>query len=380
GVEALRDPPLAGQRVRVGDDTPAGPPRAGRRRGRLDRPRPRRGQAAQEERERDRDEHREHEQDEHGRGQGDGEGRARGLDLAGRPSLPGRAVGRFGPRGLVGQPGLEAVAGEDRPGRVGRLRRGGREEQPRERERADEAWHEALGERSRQSSGRRAAGQHEALPPSHPARGWGRLGRSGGRGDEGALRDSDGHSMRGAVPVFIAPMLAWLAMASPVRAQERDPLPVPDLPGWKTLKGDFHLHTVFSDGEVWPTVHVREAWRDGLDVIALTDHVEYRPHGADVGLDLRRPYELARPLADELGLILVQGVEITRPAPGTKATIPVGSGHFNALFVTDPKALEVDDLQEALRRARAQGAFVIWDHPGFMRTLVPEWHAHVDEA
>ncbi len=53
-------------------------------------------------------------------------------------------------------------------------------------------------------------------------------------------------------------------------AQERDPLPVPDLPGLKTLKGDFHLHTVFSDGEVWPTVHVREAWRDGLDVVALT--------------------------------------------------------------------------------------------------------------
>jgi len=48
-------------------------------------------------------------------------------------------------------------------------------------------------------------------------------------------------------------------------------------------------------------VHVREAWRDGLDVIALTDHVEYRPHAADVGLDLRRPYELARPRAASSG-------------------------------------------------------------------------------
>jgi hypothetical protein len=163
-------------------------------------------------------------------------------------------------------------------------------------------------------------------------------------------------------------------------AQEQDPLPVPDLPGFLTLKGDFHLHTVFSDGEVWPTVHVREAWRDGLDVIALTDHVEYRPHASDVGLDLRRPYDLARPLADELGMILVPGVEITRPAPGTPAVIPVGSGHFNVLFVTDPQALQVDSLQEALRRARAQGAFVVWDHPGFMGTLVPRWHPHVEEA
>ena len=139
-------------------------------------------------------------------------------------------------------------------------------------------------------------------------------------------------------------------------AQERDPLPVPDLPGLKTLKADFHLHTVFSDGEVWPTVHVRDAWRDGLDVVALTDHVEYQPHASDVSADLRRPYALARPLADELGIILIPGVEITRPAPGSPATIPVGSGHFNALFVTDPKALEVPGLLDALRAARAQGA------------------------
>ncbi len=163
-------------------------------------------------------------------------------------------------------------------------------------------------------------------------------------------------------------------------AQERDPMPVPDLPGMKTLKADFHLHTVFSDGEVWPTVHVREAWRDGLDVVALTDHVEYHPHGSDVSVDLLRPYALARPLADELGIILIPGVEITRPAPGSPATIPVGSGHFNALFVTDPKALEVPTLQDALRRAHAQGAFVFWNHPGFMGTLEARWHPHVEEA
>jgi hypothetical protein len=181
--------------------------------------------------------------------------------------------------------------------------------------------------------------------------------------------------------VGILVLLAGIALASRgAVAQERDPLPVPDLPGFRTLKGDFHLHTVFSDGEVWPTVHVWEAWRDGLDVIALTDHVEYRPHASDVGLDLLRPYDLARPLADELGMILVPGVEITRPAPGTPAVIPIGSGHFNALFVTDPNALEVESLQEALRRARAQGAFVIWDHPGFMGTLEPLWHPHVEEA
>ena len=85
---------------------------------------------------------------------------------------------------------------------------------------------------------------------------------------------------------------AWLAAA-----QARDPLPVPDLPGYKTLKADFHTHTVFSDGEVWPTTRVSEAWRDGLDVIAITDHYTYNPHKADVKIDVVRPYEIAREAA-----------------------------------------------------------------------------------
>ena len=46
----------------------------------------------------------------------------------------------------------------------------------------------------------------------------------------------------------------------------------------KTLKCDFHIHTVFSDGKVWPDIRVAEAWQEGLDAIAITDHIEYRPN------------------------------------------------------------------------------------------------------
>jgi hypothetical protein len=151
------------------------------------------------------------------------------------------------------------------------------------------------------------------------------------------------------------------------QAPVRQALPVPDLAGFKTLKADFHLHTVFSDGNVWPTVHVQDAWRDGLDVIALTEHAEYTPHAADVKVDIGRSYAIAKPLADQLGLILVPGVEITKPDPlKAPRVLPEGSAHFNALFITDPNALHVpDDLMEALRRAKAQNAFVFWNHPRF---------------
>ena len=44
---------------------------------------------------------------------------------------------------------------------------------------------------------------------------------------------------------------------------------IPDLPGFKTLVCDLHMHTVFSDGSVWPNIRVMEANKDGLDVICL---------------------------------------------------------------------------------------------------------------
>jgi hypothetical protein len=182
----------------------------------------------------------------------------------------------------------------------------------------------------------------------------------------------------------LAAALALLTAASAILGAQppvRRPLPVPDLPGFRTLKGDFHLHTVFSDGNVWPTVHVQEAWRDGLDVIALTEHVEYHPHAADVKVDDARSFAIARPLADQLGIILVPGVEITKPdPPKAPPVLPDGSLHFNALFVTDAAALHVpDDHIAALRNARAQGAFVFWNHPRF-RVPRARWFPAVARA
>ena len=180
---------------------------------------------------------------------------------------------------------------------------------------------------------------------------------------------------------------AWIVVAimcgvagAAAQLPVRQPLPVPDLPGLRTLKADFHLHSVFSDGNVWPTVHVNEAWRDGLDVIALTEHAEYHPHAADVKVDGGRSYVVAKGLAEQLGIILVPGVEITKPDPPAPLVLADGSAHFNALFVTDANALNVpNDLLEALRRAKAQHAFVFWNHPRY-RVAKALWFAPIARA
>ena len=124
--------------------------------------------------------------------------------------------------------------------------------------------------------------------------------------------------------------------------------------GYKTLKCDLHIHTVFSDGAVWPTVRVDEAWREGLDVISITDHIEYQPHKADVPTKHNRPYEIALPRAKALGILLVRGTEITRDTP---------PGHFNAIFLDDVDPLDTKDLLDCMAAADEQGAFIWWNHP-----------------
>jgi predicted metal-dependent phosphoesterase TrpH len=142
----------------------------------------------------------------------------------------------------------------------------------------------------------------------------------------------------------------------PGYSQSRKIIQIPDIPGYQTLKGDFHMHTVFSDGTVWPTVRVEEAWLEGLDVIAITDHIEYQPHSKDVVADHNRSFEIAKPLADKLGILLVRSAEITRSMP---------PGHLNALFISNANLLERDDVFDALKEARDQGAFIFWNHPGW---------------
>jgi hypothetical protein len=143
-----------------------------------------------------------------------------------------------------------------------------------------------------------------------------------------------------------------------VEAQSRREIDIPNIPGYLTLKGDFHVQTVFSDGEVWPTVRVNEAWENGLDVLAITDHVEYRPNLSEAKFDHNQSYEIAKPLADQLGLILVRGAEMSFNS------VP---DHLNAIFIKNANLLVRDSWAEALQECKDQDAFVFLDPQGTER-------------
>lgn len=150
---------------------------------------------------------------------------------------------------------------------------------------------------------------------------------------------------------------------------------IPDLPDYLTLKGDFHTHTIFSDGSVTPDFRVVEAWTEGLDIIAITDHIEHRPNKNILPNNLNLGYELASSKAKELDILLIPGAEISKKMPNP--------GHFNLLFVKDVNKLINEDPMVQIEEAIKQDAFIIWNHPGssWVKPIVETtqyWDIHKD--
>ena len=169
---------------------------------------------------------------------------------------------------------------------------------------------------------------------------------------------------------------------------------LPAVDGLNCYTADLHVHSFYSDGEVSPAERVKEAWTDGLDIMALTDHIEtrrqerdmlkflkaYAPdkekgfdpintrcsrgvHADERGIvsDLNFSFELAKKAAKNYPeLTLIKGTEISRE--------PVHIGHYCALFTKDNNIIYSRDDAQAIRNAKKQGALITHNHPGWERT------------
>lgn len=167
--------------------------------------------------------------------------------------------------------------------------------------------------------------------------------------------------------------------------KHRQEIIIPQIKGYNVYKADFHTHTIYSDGNITPSLRVREAWNDGLDILAITDHIEYRrierdlikymgeyikeeyrnlPKGVNTNLqgvaadergilaNLNANYDEAIESNQQYGMLIVRGVEITR-----------NEGHFNAIFTTDNNKIYHPNIKQSIQNAVDQGAYVFQNHP-----------------
>lgn len=197
-----------------------------------------------------------------------------------------------------------------------------------------------------------------------------------------------------AANVVAQPSVPDVHLTSKVVAPRRTEIVLPKVNGYNCYKADFHNHTIFSDGDLTPRQRIREAWMDGLDIVALTDHLEYRrqeqgmlnalaPYNADgkpytyypANIELVKStrttgvmcnydavYDEAKAFVKQcaMPIMLVKGIELSRE--------PFQLGHFSALFVKDISSIYNKDIKQALRNVHAQGGLVIHNHPAYRRT------------
>ena len=179
------------------------------------------------------------------------------------------------------------------------------------------------------------------------------------------------------------PLLCLISGAVTAWAQNK--IVIPDTDEYKVLTGDMHIHTVFSDGNVWPETRVEEAYSEGIEVICITDHLDDRHRRllkkGDFTRDRNYSYDVAAKMGQKLGVIVIKGAEISRGMP---------PGHFNTLFISDVEPIaqasdaQVDNqkgMLAGLKQARKQNAFCVWNHPHWYAQQPREvkWHPEHEE-
>lgn len=164
----------------------------------------------------------------------------------------------------------------------------------------------------------------------------------------------------------------------------RAELHLPKVNGYTIYKADLHTHTIYSDAQLTPRARVEEAYYDGMDFIAITDHMEYRtneakflkategyhktlpePINALVSrypadnrgfmVDLNISWREAQKYGERFDVVVIPGVEISREQDSI--------GHFNALFIKDINKIYDADPEKTIRNARKQGALIVHNHP-----------------
>lgn len=133
-----------------------------------------------------------------------------------------------------------------------------------------------------------------------------------------------------------------------VRERRSAEVTSPQKSGW--MKGDFHVHSIHSDGNSNVEEIALEASRVGLDFVAVTDHNTHSHITELNGLNWM------------YGELVVGGVEVT-----------TYKGHFNVYNVSSTPEFRIrseGDLLRVVDNLRRKGALISVNHP---KPLGPDW-------
>ena len=131
-----------------------------------------------------------------------------------------------------------------------------------------------------------------------------------------------------------------------------------------SMKGmiDRHTHTLFSDGELIPSEHVRRAYVMGHRAIAMTDHADFTNYEHIISSLLR-----AKSLSEDWDIEVLAGIEITHVPPSKIDRLARLAKEAGAEIVVVHGETPVEPVDPGTNLAAIEAEFVdILAHPGFL--------------
>ncbi len=151
---------------------------------------------------------------------------------------------------------------------------------------------------------------------------------------------------------FLA-IIAIIATTTSFASGQTQRFEFPKVGDYFVLRGDFHMHTINSDGSLTTRDRVEESKELGYDVIAITDHGR------------TRAYRVAKYVGDQLGLIVIRGHETGIKNGEHYVVLGVDSAYtpIDSHKWAKNRGEDTAFYQDAMKDVVNHGGLIIWAHP-----------------
>ncbi|MCS7203599.1 MAG: histidinol phosphate phosphatase domain-containing protein [Thermodesulfovibrio sp.] len=126
---------------------------------------------------------------------------------------------------------------------------------------------------------------------------------------------------------------------------------------------DFHIHSVFSDGELIPAEIVRRAEQIGYKALAITDHADQ----SNIDLVVPRIIKVFREIQPFTSVVLIPGVEITHVPPKLIPELAKEARKLGAKIIVVHGETLVEPVKEGTNEKALDSDIDILAHPGLIK-------------
>lgn len=125
---------------------------------------------------------------------------------------------------------------------------------------------------------------------------------------------------------------------------------------------DFHIHSVFSDGELIPAEIIRRAESLGYRALSITDHADH----SNIDFIIPRIVKIMREIQPHTSVVLIPGIELTHVPPKLIPDLVKEARSLGAKIIIVHGETIVEPVKEGTNAMAVQSDIDILAHPGLI--------------